>query len=370
MSLRLLLVSGTSVVGQNVLAALEGRRAGITVAATGSVAFDLAAFDFDSVYLLPETASDPDGFEDRLAAVIEHERADLVVPCRDDDVVAIARLGARRPHLAPVLLCGTPETALTIHDKWLSAMFAAQHGLPFVPSAPTGAAVDLSEFARAHGFPLVVKPRLGFGSRGVRIIADVGQLERAALCPGLVVQPFLGDTRVVSEWAAQLDDLGIPLFHSFEGVKRAGQILIGPDGTASGLQCTRNTMRDGFSVRVALDEDETMRDITVGCARAFAAEGWRGPFNVQCLSAYDGQLLIHEFNGRLTGATAAQLLMGQDDVRLAIERFTGRMIAAVEPPSGGWPREIVKMPRSLAADLARLKAVMHTGMWAKDAEPS
>ena len=44
---RLLLLSGASLVGQNVVAALQGRRAGVWLAALNSVAAEPSLYDFD-----------------------------------------------------------------------------------------------------------------------------------------------------------------------------------------------------------------------------------------------------------------------------------------------------------------------------------
>ena len=43
-------------------------------------------------------------------------------------------------------------------------------------------------------------------------------------------------------------------------------------------------------------------------------------------------MLIHEFNGRFTGATVDRWLLGFDEVGAAIEGFTGRPIATATPP--------------------------------------
>lgn len=361
-ALRLLLVSGSSLVGQNVLSALDGRRGEAEVVATGSVAPALAMFDFDAVHLVPETMSAD--FDRRLAEIVDTERPDLVIPCRDDEIVALARLRERRPDLAPRLLCGARAPAVEIADKFRSQDFAHRHGLPYVPSAATGPGADLDEFARAHGFPLVVKPRAGFASRGVVIVTDAAQLGRVAARAGQVVQPFLGDASAVAAYREEVAAGAVPLFHSFEGIKRAGQTMIAPDGSVVSLQCTRNTMRFGMSDRVVLDEDPEIVEITRACTDAAVADGWRGPFNVQCLPGRDGRLLVHEFNGRLTGASAAQTILGQDDVGLAILHFAGRGISPFRAPSPlPLPREVVKAHRPFAADPARTAAILRDGSW-------
>ena len=57
MSLCLLFTSGGSMVGQNVLQTLAGRRDGVRVVATSSVADEPALYLFDAVYTAPQTAA-------------------------------------------------------------------------------------------------------------------------------------------------------------------------------------------------------------------------------------------------------------------------------------------------------------------------
>jgi hypothetical protein len=54
-----------------------------------------------------------------------------------------------------------------------------------------------------------------------------------------------------------------------------------------------------------------------------AAQGWRGPMNIQCQPDASGRLMIHEFNARFTGATAARHLLGHDEVGIALASFIG-----------------------------------------------
>ena len=56
--LRLLVLSVGTQVGQNILTTLAGRREGLELIATSSVAHEPAVFDYDVVYLVPPTAAE------------------------------------------------------------------------------------------------------------------------------------------------------------------------------------------------------------------------------------------------------------------------------------------------------------------------
>lgn len=359
---RVLLLSGASLVGQNIVASLAGRRDGLELVATGSVADDPALFDFDRVHLAPETASETEAFRTRAEDIIARERPALVIPCRDDDVNFLGALRDRRPDLASALLCGGRASARIICDKWRSAAFCTEHGLPGAPSIAGATEDELAAFAAAHGFPLVAKPRAGFASRGVLMVTTHAQLVRAAARDGYMIQKFLGDGSEVAAYLRDTEANGVPLFHSFEGTKRSIQAMIAPDGSIAGVIGTRHDMRQGRSVRVAIDDDGELRELGTRCARLFSDRGWRGPLNVQCRTTPDGRTFIWEFSGRFTGATSARTLLGYDEVGIALRLFAGHALPGARA-AGALPTDVVQVPASCAVDPAHVAALMRDGVW-------
>ncbi|MGB7989980.1 MAG: hypothetical protein WCF44_11320 [Candidatus Methylophosphatis roskildensis] len=328
--IRILLLSGGSLVGQNVLDSLADRRDAVELMATNSVATDVSLFEFDRVFLTPPTAEDPAAFARRLSEILDEHDPDLVIPCRDDDVVFLAQLAERRPDIAGRFLCGSTAAALASVDKWASWQFARDRGLPFAPTAATPLAPsEARTFADEHGLPLIAKPRWGFASRGVRILVNHAQILCASSHDGHVIQAFLGDARGVTDYLQNLEQAGIPLFHSFEGIKHSIQIVIAPDGTSAGSFCSRNVNRNGTSLRLDRYEGADAQAIADRCHDAFSEAGWRGPLNIQCQQTPDGNILIYEFNGRISGATAARRVMGFDELGLVVRAFAGREL----PPS-------------------------------------
>lgn len=360
-STRLLLLSGACLVGQNILAALDGRRGGLHLSAINSVAAEPALFDFDEVFLSGNLRDDPDAFARRFGEVLATVGPHLVLPCRDDDVAFLARFAETRPASSAKFLCGASAPAEAMLDKQASWQFSRRHGLPFAPTTSCdGDASTLAHFAAEHGFPLVAKPRQGYASRGVFLVLDAAQLERLAGRGDYIVQQYLGDGDAVHDHARRVALAGIPLFHSFEAVKLSIQAFIAPDGHIAGLFATRNTMRQGRSERVARDDDPTLAALGRQCATAFAGAGWCGPLNIQCQRAPSGELMIYEYNGRCTGATAARRLLGYDELGLALEQFCG--IAGRGHGEGAVPREVVRLPSSRAIDadaVARLETYGH-----------
>jgi carbamoyl-phosphate synthase large subunit len=315
--LRFLLLSAGSLTAQNVLQALGTRRERCVVIGTNSVAEAAGNFRCDRVYLVPPAAAQAD-YIARLEALIREERPDLVIPCRDDDVFALARLGERSPH-GSALLTGTVAAARALTDKLESARFADRHGLPFMKTAAT--VHEALALAAAHGLPLIGKPRRGNGTRGVVLLRSRAEIERAFAVRGdLIAQPFLEPPADVDALTAPFD-AGLPLFFSFPTTLRSVQIVVGPDGNTSSPFGALNTQVGGLGTEMTRCDDPELLEVGKAYARALAAEGWRGPLNVQLKRDIEGKLMAFELNGRFGGATAGRALLGFDEVGEAVNRF-------------------------------------------------
>jgi carbamoyl-phosphate synthase large subunit len=364
---RILLLSGGNLVGQNVLDALANRRSSVELVATNSVADDLSLFAFDAVYLVPPTLRDPDAFESRLMEILERERPDLVVPCRDDDVLFLADFKGRRPRMADRLLCGNRFTAEVTCDKWLSWTFCRDHALPFAPSIPTPIGEpEAEEFAGEHGFPLLVKPRRGFASHGVYLVFNMAQLRRAVAREGQIVQKYLAGGAALDAYLREVDETGVALFHSFDDIKHSIQIFIAPDGSGAGNFCTRNIRRHGETRRLERYEGADAAALGAQCIDAFSRAGWRGPMNIQCQKTPEEHLVIYEFNGRLSGATAARYVMGHDEVGLAVSTFANHMLPARDG-AGACTRVVRRAVDAASADSANVASLARDGFWRRKA---
>lgn len=92
----------------------------------------------------------------------QHGSPQRIVALKEDDLLTAAALRAEWG-------CeGTrPDQALRFLDKLVMADVVAARGLPVPPFAAVGSPAEVRAFAAEHGWPVIVKPRIGSSSDGV-----------------------------------------------------------------------------------------------------------------------------------------------------------------------------------------------------------
>lgn len=321
---KILMTSIGSLVGTNFLACVESRRDQVRVIGTNSVAGAPNNFACDIVYLSPETA-EIDEFLELVVRIIRDEQPDLVLPGRDDDVYALALLREREASFHDRIAVGLPRIASMMLDKYATFEFAQQNDLPFartISSDDSTKKDDAERLLQQAGFPLVAKPRRGFGSNGVFFITNETQLANALERPNYVIQEFIGDRADVYDHADELE-AGIPLFFQIpDNSPFVGQAQISPSGDVLAIFPHRLTNRMGRAVEVGPVINSTLSSVIEQYAACFADAGWWGSLNVQYRPRSGGsEFVAIELNGRMTGASSARLVLGFDEVGMLVEGF-------------------------------------------------
>lgn len=327
-------------VGRTLLQALRGRRGRLRIVGLGSRADAPELYDCDAAWQVPETAEHA-AHQARLRELIALEAADLVIPGRDDDVLALAELGDIHPGLRPRLLAGPADAARVLVDKRRSAAFAEQQGLPFAPTVDAGAAdaaTRAAELLRRHGFPLIAKPADGNGSRGVRVLLDDAQLQRQLGRTGVLLQPMI-DAPGPEALRPDLAD-GVPLFWGVpEERLYAVRGWIGRDGAVHAGCAYVMTMAAGRFERMALADDPALQVLGQRYGQAFAERlRWRGPYHLQCKRDAAGRYWPIELHGRFGGGTAGRMLLGHDEAGEVLRHWLGDDAL---PRQGTAAREVV-----------------------------
>jgi carbamoyl-phosphate synthase large subunit len=355
---RLLVLSGGSLVGQNVLDCLEPYRSSLIVIGTTTDPAAPCNFRYDAVHTIPP-ARDEAAWSAAIIQLIACAQPALVIPTSDEDLVSLARFKERHGTASSAFLCGSSRAAETFHDKFRSWQFAHAAGLPFAASAIEREAV--LRLLDGHGPPLIAKPRYGFGSNGVYLLRDRSEVLAALDFGGFVFQEYLPAVAASPEHR-EMPSFGVPLFFTQPAQDDfTGQAMVGPDGVLAGLFCSRTSMEFGKVVR---SERVDCPDFafTVGTyASAAAALGHVGPLNIQCRRIVDRGYVVFEINGRFTGSTSARALHGFDEVATAIALFTGRTL----PQSAQAARIVARLSTDRVIDPADVAGLAASGIWTR-----
>lgn len=353
-----MLLSGVgSLVGTNVLESLQWLgRDRFCVIGINSVADAANNFVCDACFLVPPVV-DEAGYQSALSAVVDEMRPDLVIPCRDDDVVAVARWAATSG--VPALVGGA-AIAEMMRDKWLTCQWAARHGLPFAESAVTPEAAHALH-AR-WGMPMIAKPRKGDGSRGVRVLTRASQLDAVLAMPGMVIQPLLTPPEDLSPW---LEDgrAGVPLWSAPpDRGHYSVQALVRPDGSAEVMAAAINVMVCGIAQHTRLERDPALVAVGLAYAQALAADGWRGPVMVQCRRLVDGQYVPFEIGGRFSGGTGLRDVLGVGEVARVLSAFLPGVVLD-DARSGEVGDVALRCPQSVVLRAQQVSTLQATGRW-------
>lgn len=360
---KLLFLSGGSLVGQNVLASLQGRRENLYLIVLNSIAEEPAIFDYDEALLAPSLVEDFDNFVLFFNQVLDKYNPDIIIPCRDEDVAFISELYDNYENLRSKLLCGPSEIAIPMLDKALSWDFSQKLGLPFTPTVFSNAdKVEIQQFVLKHGFPILAKPKKGFASRGVRIIVNEKQLNPLIGREDYIFQKYLSNPGDVSRYLNEIEQNGIPLFHSFEETKISIQASVGPSGEIGGILVTEHNMKQGKSEGVKRCKEQSIYHLAEEWVSKIVEAGWKGPLNIQTQKTPSGEIFIYEFNGRFTGATSGRVYLGFDEVGITLKLWLGEFPDSIIKEQNDL---VYRAPVSRVLEKSKIEQLKTNKVWKK-----
>jgi len=220
-----------------------------------------------------------------------------VVPGSEAEILSLG--GSPLPSGTPVV--SQPRDSLSVFSDKLSAMEALRGRVELADFADGGDPAAVETLVSAHGYPVVVKPRLSSGSRGVWIVSSREELVAAIARTDMpIVQEYLDDTG--GEFS-----VGVFRCREFEGAIAFRRKL----ARTAGLSWEAEVVDDESVCRYAMRVAQA-RDIT-------------GSVNVQLRSTMVGPRLL-EVNARFSSLAAARALAGFRDVEWAVALALGESI--------------------------------------------
>jgi len=319
----LLITSATSGVGLAVIDALRNRRREIRLIGVSTEPFGTVESEFDLVIDSPATESEV--FPEFIESICKSEKVDLVIAGRDDDIIALA--DCNDDQRSAIRLQSGPGSMLNLfRDKYSAYEWCKARNIEFAESVSTDALKieeDLTRLLHASdGFPLILKPRCGDGSRGVYILRNDEDLHNAITLDSHIIQEFVG-TAPSEDFEPNLK-FGVPLFWNFPELHQGVIVLVvnGKERTGESFTCIASHSQ-GVVSKLWVNDDSVLSDLADKILRELIAEGFDGICNFSAMKAIDGAWKVIEINSRFTGGTAGRLLLGFDEVGKVLFNFLG-----------------------------------------------
>jgi carbamoyl-phosphate synthase large subunit len=180
MNARVLVTAAGSVVAQGIIKSLklanEKSYIKYTIVAADMSPLAAGLYRCDNGILVPPVSS-PDYVESMIKACNDNE-VQAVFCGSDDELLALAGAKEMIERSGAKLLTGRLGALAIARDKWTTYQFCKANGLR---CAPTTLPERREEFAREFGFPVVVKPREGYGSLHFYIAKSTEEMDNAIL---------------------------------------------------------------------------------------------------------------------------------------------------------------------------------------------
>lgn len=146
----------------------------------------------------------------RIEELCHEYRVTAILHTAEIDILRAARISARLG-----LPSQSVDSATAYRDKHVMKRHAAAGGVRVAPMRPVASAADLDEFARSHGFPVVLKRIDGAASAGMGVAQDARELRdlTRSWAGGHPPRPMLAESWVDGD-----------LYH-VDGVMRDGRVL-------------------------------------------------------------------------------------------------------------------------------------------------
>jgi carbamoyl-phosphate synthase large subunit len=287
------LVSGASgIVGYGILRSLKMSTRPMKLIGT-SIYTDSVAPGFCDIFEIVPRTDAPD-YLDRLLALLRTHHVDVAFPGIDADMYKWA------DHVAEIEATGTKvvlnslELISRCSDKW--AFYERQQELLPTYAIPSYLEMDFDFLKEKCGLPFLLKPRRGFGSKGIVVVETAEQFAKIAPATKttLMAQPIVGRDDEEFTVSAFCDGHG---------------------GYSAFMALRRKLSKDGFTEKAEVVDQAEFSDAIQDLCGAFSPIG---PTNFQFRKTEHGLKLL-EINPRISSSTSIRAAFGYNEGLMAIE---------------------------------------------------
>ncbi len=293
--MRTILVSGASgVVGYGILRSLK--RSGMQLNLIGtSIYEDSVAQGFCDIFERAPPTNDPIYLEWLLNTIRKHQ-VELVVPGIEIDMYKWIEHIPEIEKSGAIALLNNIELIRLCKDKWMFYQSLISAGMRCV--IESSLSFEFDELKSKFGLPFLLKPRCGFGSKGIVKVdsENIFLRHQKDIGTNLLAQPIVGNDDEEYTASAFCDGLG---------------------GSYASMTLRRKLSKEGFTEKgEVVDADEFIGTISELC-KIFRPIG---PTNFQFRKCVEGIKLL-EINPRISSATSIRSAFGYNESAMAVDYY-------------------------------------------------
>jgi carbamoyl-phosphate synthase large subunit len=266
------------------------------VIAADIVPASVGVFRSDAGFMVAREGKDGK-FIENLLTICKQESVSLIIPGFDTENTYLLNAQKRFEKIGVKVLIGNKRLVEIGTDKHQLAGFFKSQDIPYLNSFHVSekeiALEDLS-------FPIVIKPREGWGQRGFHLVKTREDFDRVIK----MVQPEQHDY-MIQEY---IDDS--------EG-EFTNSVSVALDGDILGCICTKRDLVKGESRKIIVDIYPEVREQMIKIAKAI---GSPGPINLQC-RLKNGIAYVFEINARFSTTNSVRAACDYNEVELLVDHY-------------------------------------------------
>ena len=288
-----ILVSGASgIVGYGVLRSLRKSKHSLRLIGT-TIYSDSVAGSFSDIFELAPLTSD-DGYIDWLLKIIRKHKIDLLIPGIEADMYKWVKHIPEINAEGALILLNNVDLVHLCKDKWKFYEYLKSLDLPY--TIHTSLNNDFQYLTQELGLPFLLKPRQGYGSKGIVTVNDFDAFlkYRDEIGTILMAQQIVGD--ITEEYTTSAFCDGKGGFYCYMTLKR-------------------KLSKEGFTEKAEVVHVPEIQEAIRSLCLIFMPIG---PTNFQ-FRKHHGVLKLLEINPRISSSTSIRTAFGYNESDMAVE---------------------------------------------------
>lgn len=289
------LVSGASgIVGYGILRSLRMAKMNLKLVGT-TIYEDSVAQGFCDVFERALPTKDPE-YMNWLCHILDKHQIDIIIPGIEDDLYKWVEFKNEIESRGSRVLTNNSELVTLCKDKWQFYQKMMEINSPVV--IPSSVENNFEVLADAFKLPFLLKPKRGFGSKGIVKVdnLEIFNMHKDDIGTILLAQPIVGNQEEEFTTSAFCDGQG---------------------GFYAKMTMRRKLSKDGYTDRA---ETYELEGVDVALKHLCSHFKPVGPTNFQ-FRRHDGRLKLLEINPRISSSTSIRAAFGYNESEMVINYY-------------------------------------------------